>query len=423
MNVYKKFLQNEQLVKKYQSRVLEYKIKENNIIEHNLPTIERIAYCWPVLKFVFASILNLCISVPLIYFNYEKWWVYLTLSPLIICFIFGTTNFVIFLHHHFAYRNWDEEQGDSSNHTEIYSGPPGSGKTLSACYAIEAMSRNSWKKLQLEYWFIMSKLTDPNYKCTEEEREVVEAYQFYQCSEGAPCLASNIPIYSKRFKKYSYECDIDHLKQEKRMPYRSNALMDEIGAALSVELFQDRKKNVSGAADVSDMFRYSRHFGEIRIIGCEQDPNNVFIDVRRVVADNRVYTGKKIVLKPKMLSFIYDLFVRHFVKRMSVKESKRFAVFMKKFNRFINNCGFFRFEYSHLKNTETNKATVVIIDKVDKGDVIYLPKAMPFFYVTRAFASAYKCVNKDVDMKPYKKSKLSPEKASKMLKSSNLVKG
>ncbi len=56
------------------------------------------------------------------------------------------------------------------------------------------------------------------------------------------------------------------------------------------------------AKRVSDFFRLVRHFGNWRVVGTEQDSENIYIDVRRVVSKNQYMLGQKWVLKPYLLN-------------------------------------------------------------------------------------------------------------------------
>lgn len=322
------------------------------------------------------------------------------------------------------YKAWEYDTARTPNHFDINEGAPGTCKTLYACFATHAMCKWSWQELQYEYWKILPKLYN-NKPLNEDEREVVEAYRFYVENNGVPCLGSNIGLYSKVYKRYAYDISVEHLKMKERLPYRMNGLYDELSTICPTELYLDRQKNKNGSADISDMGKFCRHFGEFRFMACEQDGNNYFIDLRRVNSQILSFQGKTNVLEPKILKWIFERLKNLAVKYMSFVQAKRWSKFLINFEKFIKGVGFFKVKYKKLKKETQSVDTKQIVVSVRENDcpdeIIYFPRTMPFKYETRAYKNGYKPISQEILLKPFEKLRMRREKCLSMLKSSNLV--
>lgn len=394
------------------------------IKEYKLPLIERVAYYRPVLIWCFWLVVTAMIVAPTIAKNYENFWYYLFLSPVIFFFVMSIIKFIKFWWYVAKCNKKIEETVENEHHYDNYSGAPGTGKTLTAEFLYHEKAKYNWRELQFEYWLIAPKLKDKNYKPTLDEQEIIDAYNYYTTHDGVPCWSSNIPAYSKRFKRFAYDVDGAYLKQEKRAPYRLCSVVDEIGTVATVEMFYGRSSNENGATDMTDNFKFCRHFNLWSIVGCEQDYNNIYIDCKRVASENRVYTGKKWVLKPRFLCWLYNKLKIHFIRKMSYSEAKVFSKFMQKLNQFKNCCGFFRFTYKIKENTETKSSNGVSItvQSLEEKDVVYIPRANEIKYRTRAFREAYKAKDKPLDLEVWESLYMTTERARSMLKSENLRK-
>lgn len=389
---------------------------------HKLPAIELIAHYYPITKALVLSVLTLSISLPIIIKNNYYWATFLALSPLIIIFICCVINMVQFLYYKGKYKNWEIVEGKTPNHVVINAGPPGSCKTLTAGFATHARAKWSWRELQYEYWLIINKYRNSNFAPTDDEKEVIEAYEFYINNNGMPCAGANYPIYSKEYKRFFYDVNAEHLKQKERLPYRMNAVLDEAGTTTTPSDLCHDSQNENGSIDITESAKYCRQHGEFRYILCEQDFNNIYINVRRVVAENRVFTGKKVKLYPKFLDWLFNKLKMHFIKHMSMAESKYFSTFMKNFEHFLKNVGFWQIKYKVKANVQTNAGDnkVVVLQDDEPETTIYLPKAMPFRYLTRVFRTTYKCLYEKIQLKSYVSLKFDRERAMQMIKKRNI---
>ncbi len=404
----------------------EKKIKKN-IKLYKLPLYKRIAYIYPFFKFFIFFIIKVLITL-ILFKNVKKdYLIMIILISLIISVALSLYNLTKFMFYHLKYKNWYNSQGESDNHSVIYAGAPGTGKTLTSMFSAVAMADYSWAELRFEYWLIINK-NKKEENLTPHEKEIIEAYNFYINNPGIPCLATNVGMYDYRYKRYSYIYETEHLKLQSRLPYRICGVIDELSTTCSTDLKNDKTRNDYGSADISDHMKYCRHFLEERLIGCEQDLNNVFIDFRRVVAENRVYYKKTWTFKPIILLWFYNIFKKHIIKHINHYKSSFFKKFMVNFKNFINSVGFQKFNYKIVGNTETG---ICSVDKTksnsnyeisDKSFYLVLPKAMPFKYDTRAFASAYKPLEEEIDLKCYNSIYMSRDRASKNLKSNNIIK-
>lgn len=290
----------------------------------------------------------------------------------------------------------------------IRCGAPGTGKTLSSSYESLLKAIYNWKELQYLYWLLMERLQKENYVLTENDLEIKEAYEFYKNSPYIPCLHSNISIKYKG--RFSHELTMAELRQEERLPFMAVVLIDEIGAEVSVDAYKNGRPLV-----LSDMFRLCRHFGEFHISGTEQDKSNIYIDIRRVVAENRTYDRMKYVLKPKVLTIIYKFLKWWFRKTMSSKKSKKYAPFMRNFKKFLDNTGFIKLKYHSTASTENSS------QKMNKGTIVLSP-FLKYEYDSRVFKNCYLAKNKKLICKGYDSLRLSPAKAKARFLRSELKK-
>lgn len=386
--------------------------KPIKIPTYNLPLYKRVAKHYNVCKYIFGAVLYALIILIALWANsWNAIWL-LYFLPFEILLVYCVVRLFTCYHHGHKYAIWREEMKETQNHASIYSGPPGSCKSLTACYSVEAMQEGSWQELQFEYWLLCSRLTKKDYVMTDDDREIFDTYRYYVEHDGVPCLATNIPFYSYTYKRFSYKFGPSYLKQERRLPYRLSGLYDEIGTVFNPQLAHDKGDKMK-SLEMADTARFCRHFAELRFIGTEQDPNNVYINIRRDVGLNRVYLGKKLILKPKFLNWIYDKLKNHFLRHMSVKEARLFAGSVLNLKKFINNIGYFKIRYKDIANTETG----TYVETVKRnGDVIYLPCASNFKYDTRAFRAAYKARNMPIVMGVFTSMRLEDKEAETFLR-------
>lgn len=398
---------------------LQKKLVGEPIKEYKMPLIKRLAYYRPVLIWLFWSALTAMIVGPTIIANYENFWYYLLLTPLLFFFVMSIISAVKFYAFSAKYHAIITEQAENDSSYENYMGPPGSGKSYTAKEISYAKSQFSWEERQFEYWLLLDKLTDENYKPTDEEKEIIDAYQFTIQNEGIPLYATSIPVYSERYKRFSYELKLEHLKQQLKLPFGIRMFQDEIGTAINfMQAWDVYSKEGCNAAQFDDFFRLIRQLLEAGLIGTEQDAANIAIFARRVAADNKRFDRKQWVLKPRFLFWVYTKLKKHFIKKMRVSQSKRYAKFMRLFKIYIFNCGFFKFVYKSQGNLVTNgKTEVVIVNMKEKQTCFYFPRASEVNYDTRAFANGYLPKEQEIDLKVFNARKLTREQVLPMLKS------
>lgn len=391
------------------------------IKEYRLPLIDRLAYYRPVLIWFFWLSLTAMIVGPTIYLNYENGWYYLAIAPLIFFFVISIVSLIRFWYYSYAYHELIAQEAESDSAYENFTGPPGSGKSYSAKEITYAMSQYAWEEIQFSYWCIASKLRNAEYEPTEEEQEIIDSYEFYSKGNGIPCFASNIPCYSKRYKRYSYKFETAHLKQQKRLAFRTCGFVDEIGTTGNFNLARGVETNRDNATDADDFARLLRHFGEFRLRATEQDGENIAIFLRRVAGDNKRFDRKQWVLKPRFLFWIYTKLRKHFVKHMRYSEAKLFGKFMKNLKKYIFSCGFFKLTYTSCGNLQTTgRIDKIVLVMKEKKTFFFFPRASEVVYDTRAYQNAYKPLNQSIDLSVFYKMKLMREEAKSMLKSENL---
>ena len=380
------------------------------IKEYKLPLLERFAHHYQWINSILIIILSCAIILPVIAVNDWDLWYLLFFLPFILLsaiFLFNVGRWFYYRAKHAA---WRKEVRSSPNHASIFAGAPGTGKSLTGVASVYEMAKYSWEELKYEHWLICAKMKKKNYVLTEDDKEILDAYEFYTTHDGVPALASNIPIYSKEFKRKSYKLEFAHLAQIKRLPYRVAALVDEIGTMVSVDGAKKRQAGDDVVIRVANIARLCRHFCELRFVGTEQDAKNIFIDVRRVVAENRVYKSHKLVLKPVFLTWLYNRLKGYFTNK-GTATSFLFAKFMIRFKQFLNATGFHQFKYGVSVNTETGQT----VSTAEKG-VFYISCMLPFTYNSRCYRSAYQALEKPIELEVFDTLSLSRAEAQKMMR-------
>lgn len=299
---------------------------------------------------------------------YEK--VYLPFAIKLVFIVFGLYYFLGF-YAGFLRVYADDLRADFGNVVKVLSGPPRVGKTSLSVHEAFIMAKLKWGLLCFEHWLWHSRekkiLQRNNIDELLKYEEIKLSYNFYAQSKCIPCLWSNIPIFDKKGRA-CHKITLDHMKGLKRLPVYSVVLFDEIGAAIRADDGLNRK-DVEKPLDISDMFRLGGQFIRWTVFCTEQDYNHIFIDVRRVVGQNVVITGREWRNKPRLLVAIYN-FLRILKSEMLDKKQKKqpkFANFLDKFEKFVSSIGFAVTRYGYRTNTQTSGE---IAEKNEKGDLV-----------------------------------------------------
>lgn len=378
---------------------------------YKLPFIERFAHHYIWIRSLLMLALSCVIIVPTMAANEWNLWFLLYFLPFLILSVISLFGIGRWFYCRARNEAWKTQAATIPNHATVNAGVPGTGKTLVATASVYEMSKYAWEELKWEHWLIMAKCQKPGYERTDKDKEILDAYNFYIQSEGVPCLGSTVPIYSREYKRFSHQFELAHMMQVKRLPYRMNALVDEIGTMTSVDGVRQRQEGNLGVYCLIEFIRFCRQLAETKLIATEQDFKNIFIDVRRVVAENRIYKGVKPVLKPVLLNWLYNKLKRYFTNK-GIKSSVLFAKRMIKFKQFLNACGFLQIKYSVVGNSETGQ----VIDTGEKG-TIYLSCLQEWEYDSRAYRNSYQAKDKPIDMRVFKAVGLLKEQAERMLRS------
>lgn len=389
-------------------------IKAEKIKTYSLPLIDIIARHYNTFKYLILAVIIFIPLITILSIKHFQWQWFLYLSLLEIFFVYIIIRALLNLRDDGKYRKWCEDMKRNPDHASMYTGAPGMGKTLTAVHATYWMAVGSWRRLQHEYFCLMGRMQKKNYVQTEDDKEIYESYQYMIKNPGIPCLGTNIPVYSKRYKRYSYKLGPSYLKQQRRAPFRLCGLYDEIGTVFNFELSNDKSDNQQGLT-IQDMVRFCRQHAEFRFIGTEQEGGNMFKGIRNVVARYREYINLEYIFKPKFLQWIYDKMDNHFIdpifgKGMNMLKAKVWGEFMEKFEKFIKKVGYVKLRYKDFGRKEE-----CLTDKKG-GDVLYLPCCAEFEYDTRAFRFAYKARYTPIKMQVFTEMKLPAEEAGAFLR-------
>lgn len=273
-------------------------------------------------------------------------------------------------------------------------GAPGCGKSSSGLYEAVVMARKMWHKLIEKHYIMRDKVHEwrkdkiKNAVKLAEWEEVVFSYNWYKKHDCVPCLMSNIPVRVKgmmtcRIKK-------KHVEQRARLPAYSVLFLDEVGAMMSVDTAKQRMSETEEARlalAVSDFFRLIRHFINGRCICTEQDSENIYIDVRRVVSFNEYMLSQKWVLKP-YLFMLLAWPLKWFIIRTE-RFSRILAPPHKFLQKLISYIGFRKYQYLRENNTER------VTGQQTGKRTFYLNSKLPFDYDDRTFRNLYNCKDED----------------------------
>lgn len=285
---------------------------------------------------------------------------------------------------------------DFGNVVQIYAGPPRIGKTSQMVQDGYVIALMKWRKLQYDFYLWHSREKEILKRNNEDElleyHEIKIAYNFYIMRPCIPCLWSNIPIQDKNGVP-AHELLVDHLKGVYRLPIYSVVLIDEIGAVLKAELGVTKDRPY----DVSDMFRLGGHFLKWCVIGCEQDYNNVYIDCRRVVGQNKIFLSQEWVCRPVLLLSILKLLKLFLSESMDKKIVRRrlAAKILIKVDKFISSIGFRKKIFTTIGNTQTdvlsnqNGSNPDIYGDKMRRKIRYIPAKIVADYDDRSYKQAY----------------------------------
>lgn len=256
----------------------------------------------------------------------------------------------------------DDLRADVGNIVKVYSGPPRVGKTSLAVQEAFIMAKMKWRDLQFDFWSWTSrekeilKRNDPDELLLYEEIKL--SYNFYIMRRCIPCLWSNIPIFDKKGRA-SHKVTLKHMRGLDRLPLYSVVVFDEIGASLKADYGLNRA-GTDKPVDVSDMFRLGGQWLKWCVFCSEQDYNHIYIDVRRVVGQNIMITGREWKNRPYILYSIYKTFKFFITDTLdgSIKRSPGKAKFMLKFKNFVESIGYAVTKYGYRGNTQTGGETV-----------------------------------------------------------------
>jgi len=268
-------------------------------------------------------------------------------------------------------------------------GAPGQGKSSSGLYEAVTMARQMWRKLIIKHYIMKNRVKkwrkDPlkNEMRLRDWEEVEFSYNFFKNKNCVPCLVTNIPVC---VGKMTSKVIKDHIEQKKRLPAHVVIFLDEVGAMMSVDTAKQRMGDTEEARDaqaVSDFFRLIRHFIDGRVVCTEQDSENIYIDVRRVVSFNEYMISQRWVLRPYLFMAIAFPIKWYIVKFEAL--SKIFARPYQFIQKLISCIGFRKYRYLRENNTE--RASGMQTGK----RTFYLPSKLPFEYDDRTFRNLYNC--------------------------------
>ena len=172
--------------------------KKNPLIvkTYKLPLIKRVAQNYPYYRALFWLVVVTAIIVPMMAAdNWDTIWL-LYFIPLEILVVWQIVSAIFTVTYKAKYAMFVEQAKNNPSHATINTGAPGTGKSLEARAEVSAMGQGSWEKLSEEYWFVLDKKQRTPELLTDDDKEIIESYEFNVNSGGIPCVGTNIPMYS-----------------------------------------------------------------------------------------------------------------------------------------------------------------------------------------------------------------------------------
>lgn len=303
--------------------------------------------------------------------------------------IFTVIGFCRFWYFYTLNKLYDSSVISSSYGTSTNVGQPGDGKTSVSVYDAYINAMYNWSELTKEMYLCCRQLPEwqamGDTQKLEHFDEVLKAYKFYSSNSDhyIPCLHSNVAI-TDRVGRSAYKLPITVYEQSIALPYMACCFIDEIGqeANLNVDVIK-KSRNLS----VSHFFRFVRQFCGGKLFATEQDPANIYIDVRRV-AKNRYMLGQHPVLKPKYFGFLERHLLKYCIKH-NVTNSLvvRFLLDLKRLNHIM---GYRCFRYVEVGNVELGSYEKKVI--VTRA----IPYYTDFYYNDRYFYNSYLAKDKSI---------------------------
>lgn len=290
---------------------------------------------------------------------------------------------------------------DISKYMVTRNGTPGAGKTSSLVYDAVILAKKMWLELRFRYALGLGKEKEI-YASGDKEKiqrweRIKEAYLFYSAGDCVPCLWSNIPM--KVGKLFTNICTRRHLEQVDRIAEYTVLIVDEVGSVVSIDETGRKERPI----EIGELARWCRHFGEFHIYCTEQDKNNVNKDIRRCVCENKYMFLQKPVLKPLILSCLFNFLKDKFSKKPTKRKSKLFSGFMENFEKFIKFSGYRKYFYKDFAGTESGFSSMVAYgeDKVPDlkslkrgASTFILPAILNAVYDDRCYRNFYKAKDK-----------------------------
>lgn len=278
------------------------------------------------------------------------------------------------------------------------SGQPGGGKTSSLLYDLKVLADKMWKYICNMYKLLEPYIDDIPFwerQAREDALEIIEAYKFYKSSKYYPCLWTSTPVFVDGVS--THRITADHLMQRMRLPYGAVGFLDEVSLILPQELFHDKP------IELRELCKFPRHILDLHLGTTEQGKDNMLIDLRRSMAENKNMIKQKWVLKPRFLIWLFDFILEH-----KKKLTKRSVTVLRLLGRTYNCIGWRKYYYY---DTETMSDETV---SRSRTKTFILPTFLNCDYNNRAFKHIYRCENEPLASLGWSSERLSSDEITEI---------
>lgn len=316
--------------------------------------------------------------------------VYFFVFVIFILLLFFTVRFTIFFGKVFYYRKAVEKHENNlmDGRVMIYEGAPGSGKSVSMTYDMYIIAKKCFDDLTYQYFYtdygVRKNYIDfKNKEVLQAYQSIKDSYTLYANNNAIPLLFANYAIMEKSTGNYCYRADFDMFLQKIRLPENAVIAYDESAEDLSnqrskvtVHDLKLKKENEI----VNDFLSKERHYFNGYLGFAEQDSEENFIGLRRVVYKNLYLTGLSKVCLPMFLLGRFENCRKKIIKRKKCTDKlfKKITVLQKKIVRI----GFLKINYEVRGNMQKSRAVL-------ESGWYALPCNMPFVYSDRFYRFDY----------------------------------
>lgn len=260
----------------------------------------------------------------------------------------------------------------------VQGGVPRSGKTSTCLYDYVILCFCSYYELQQEYYYLRvkkslsEKIKSIHFSVDDEKnfKQLEKAWKFYSSNlkDRIPCGISNnaVTVQWRKHKLESNPFTAEMAVGQENIPQYSVVMVDEAEKIYATEIWR-----LDQTGDLANMFKYPGHMN-VHWIMNTQDPDNLFIGIRRCTFKNEVHLKQKPICVPGELKWLYNTLSTlntRFINRIRFNEldktlrvkAKGLNYFLGNLKKFISRFGF-RYMVSSYRESNVNAGANIVTE-------------------------------------------------------------